>query len=104
MGVSDENNKIARKSYHEKLSNTEFVWDRNSLSQADSVSDIPLVIDKYMVRESISNMKNEKAAGPSGIMLQIIKAAREAGVDMSTNQIMQIIVEVVPTKWELSIM
>ena len=30
--------KMAWKSYHEKLSNTQFAWDKNSLSQADTVN------------------------------------------------------------------
>ena len=42
-------------------------WDRNSLSQADTVSGVPHLIDKDMVRESISNMKNGKTAGPPDV-------------------------------------
>ena len=33
MTVNNEDKKIARKSYQEKLSNTEFAMNRNSLSQ-----------------------------------------------------------------------
>ena len=33
--------KIAWKNYYEKLLNTEFIWDRNSLSQADTASSAP---------------------------------------------------------------
>ena len=92
------------KSYHEKLLNTEFVWYRNSLTQTDSISDVPHLINKYMFRELISKMKNGKAAGPLGVMSEMVKLARETRVDMSTNLIMQIIKEVIPTKWELSTM
>ena len=49
-------------------------------------------------------MKNGKAAGPLGVMSEMVKLARETRVDMSTNLIMQIIKEVIPTKWELSTM
>ena len=56
------------KSYHEKLSNTQFAWDRNSLSQADKVSGIPYLIEKDMVKESIRKMRIGKAAGPSGVV------------------------------------
>ena len=37
LPVDDEEKKRAWKSYHEKLLNTEFAWDRNSLSQADKL-------------------------------------------------------------------
>ena len=56
LAVSDEDKKMTWKSYHEKLSNTQFAWDRNSLSQADTVSGIPYLIEKEMVKESISKM------------------------------------------------
>lgn len=54
-------------SYHEKLVNKEFAWDRNNLSHADTVSSIPHLIDKDMVRKPISKMKNGNVAGPSGV-------------------------------------
>ena len=56
----DEEKKRAWKIYHEKLLNTVFAWDRNSLSQADTITSIPCSIDKGMVRESISKIKMER--------------------------------------------
>ena len=47
---------------------TEFAWDRNSLSKAFTVSGAPYVIDKAMLRKSISKRKNGKAAGPSDLL------------------------------------
>ena len=38
VAVSDEDNKIAWRSYHKNLQKKEFEWDRNSLSEADAVS------------------------------------------------------------------
>ena len=35
LTVSDEDKKIACKSYHGRFLNTESAWDRNSLSQVD---------------------------------------------------------------------
>ena len=65
--VIDEDKKIAWKSNHEKLLNTEFIGrgDRKNFSQVDIVSGVPRVIDKGMVRELISKIKNGKAAEPS---------------------------------------
>ena len=42
------NKKMTNKSYHEKLLNIEFEWNGNSLSQADTVSDVPHLIDKLL--------------------------------------------------------
>ena len=52
LGVRDE----GTKSYYDKLLNTNFVWDRNSLSQVDIV-DVTNLIDKGVVRDSLSNIK-----------------------------------------------
>ena len=62
--------------------NTKVIWDRNSFSQIDTVSKVPLLIDTDMVRESNSSMKNEKASGPSGLVSETVKAAKEAGLDI----------------------
>ena len=82
--ISDEEKKRAWKSYHEKFLKTEFPCDRNSLSQADTITDtitITCSIDKDMVRDSISKITNGKAVKLSGVMSDIIKTAGEAGVE-----------------------
>ena len=63
---------------------TEFALNRNSLSQADTIKNVRHFIDKDMIRESISKMKNGKAAGPSGLVSEMVKAAGEAGFDRIT--------------------
>ena len=67
MTASDEDKKIAWNSYHEKLLNREFTWDRNSFSQADTVSDIPCMVmvmtKTWSERQSDWLMKTGKAAG-----------------------------------------
>ena len=67
-----ENNR-ATKSYDEKLLNVEFAWYRNSFSQADTVNSVPYLINKDMIREPTSEMKNGKAAGTSGSEFEIEK-------------------------------
>ena len=52
--------------------------------------------------EWISKMKIEKAARPSGVVPKMVKAAREAGLDMTNDLVNQIIVEVIIVEWELS--
>ena len=51
-----------------------------------------------MVKESISKMKNGKAAKQSGMVSEMVKLAGEAKVDVVTNQINQISVGVIPSE------
>ena len=62
--------------------NTEFTWDKNSLSQGDTISSILWSIHKEMVRESIDKIKNVKTAGLSDVVSEMIKI--EARVEMIT--------------------
>ena len=58
--------------------NTEFAWDRNSLSQEYTLSKVPHLIDKDMVRELVK-IKNGKAAalsvGEARIEVRVISRA-----------------------------
>ena len=67
--------------YHEQILNTEFAWDRDSLSQADTITSIPCSIDKDTVRKEISKIKNGKAAELSGVLSEMVQTAGEAGVE-----------------------
>ena len=42
--------------------------------QADTISVVPRLIDKDMIREPISKMKNGKVAGLSGVLSEMVKA------------------------------
>ena len=91
MAVSNEGKNSLKKLSWKHL-NTDLAWDRNSLSQADTVINVHHLIEKDMVRESISKMKNGKAAGPLGVVSEMVKVAGEAGAAMITclvNQILQ---------------
>ena len=63
LAVSNDDEKIAWKSYHEKLLNTEFERDRKNLFLTDTVRAISCLLQKVMVRDSISKMKKRKAKG-----------------------------------------
>ena len=47
-------------------------------------------------------MKNEKVAEPSDLVQEKVKSAREAGIDMITGLVNQIIEGFIPEEWELS--
>ena len=66
---------VAQKSYHKKL--------------LDTVSGVPHLINKAIVRQSISKIRNGNVAGQSGVE----KGAGEAGANRITDLVNQIIVE-----------
>ena len=73
------------------------------MSQLDTVSDVPRLIDKDMVRESISKMKKGKASGQIIIVSEMVKVAGQAGGDMITDLVNQIIVEgFISAEWKVS--
>ena len=73
------------------------------MSQLDTVSGVPRLIGKDMVRESISKMKKGKASGQIIIVSEMVKVAGQAGGDMITDLVNQIIVEgVISAEWKVS--
>ena len=64
LAGSNEHNKIVCKSYYGK--------PLNSLPQAITASGIPHLVDKDMIRDSISYMKNGKAAGLFSVVVDDI--------------------------------
>ena len=47
-------------------------------------------------------MRNGKAAGPSGVLSEMVKATGKAGVGMITDLLNQIVIEgVIPAEWKL---
>ena len=79
--VIDEEKKRDSESYPEKPLNKEFARERNILSQADTITSIPCLIDKDMIRESIIKIKKGKAAVLSGVLPEMVITAGEAGVE-----------------------
>ena len=71
--------------------------------QADTVCSVPCLTEKEMVRESISKMKKQKAAGPLCVVSEMVKTAGEREVGMTTVLVNQIIGRVIPPEWELSV-
>ena len=69
--------------------------DRDSLSKPDTGNNIPSLIDKDKVWESINLMNNGKAAGGSGLVSEMVKPAGE-GTGTITDLVNQIIVGVIP--------
>ena len=71
------------------MNNTEFGWDKNTLSKAYLASGLPCLIHIGMVGQSMSYMKNGKPAGPSGLLSGMVKSESEEGIYI-TEEINQI--------------
>ena len=92
LASTEEEKKLSWKSHYEKLLNTEFDWDRDSLSEAHPVEGPAMQIKKEWVEEAIRKMKNGKAARMSGIVAEMVKASGDTGIELITslaNQIMK---------------
>ena len=57
------------------------------------MSGLAVRVTKKMVGKAVSKMKNGKAAGPSGVVSEVVKAGGVVGIDMITNLVNQIIME-----------
>ena len=67
LAVSNGDQKIVSKSYHEKHLNAEIALNRQSLSQADIIGNVLHLIDKDMVIDP--------SAEPSGLVSEMVNTA-----------------------------
>ena len=89
------------------LLNEEFEWNRDflkDLREEGSSSDGPVeTITEEEVRTAIKQMKKGKAAGPSGVTVEMLQAAGEPGIRWVTEICNAILKEgKVPSDWERS--
>ena len=82
MSMSEEAKQNAWAEHYERLLNVEFDWDPDHLSNEPPLECPPIPITIDMVKKAISKMKSGKAAGPSGIVVEMIKAAGDTGATM----------------------
>ena len=73
------------KLYFENLLNEEFDWNRDSLESVNLVDGPVVEISLAEVRSALLSGKVGKAAGPSGLVLEMIKASGEAGLQWLTD-------------------
>ena len=81
------------KAQYEQLLNVEFDWDDSSLSIEPSVESPAIKITKDMVAEAVLKMKEGNAYGPSGTVVEMVKAGGDATLDVITDLINLIIKE-----------
>ena len=98
--LDNEAKKVAWKQHYERLLNEEFSWDPEDLT-ADPVVGPSIHIDVEMVVKAIAKMKTGKAAGPSGIVAEMLKASVDTGArlvaDLANDMVRN---GVIPSDWE----
>ena len=103
MSMSEEAKQNAWAEHYERLLRVEFDWDPDHLSNEPPLEGPPISITIDMVKKAISKMKSGKATGPSGIVVEMIKAAGDTGATMISDLATAIIRDgKVPTDWEQS--
>ena len=63
----------------------EFEWDPEHLSDIPPLEGASIPITILMVKKVISKMKFSRAAGPSGVVVEIIRAAVDTGATVIRN-------------------
>ena len=105
MSVSEDSKQKAWLEHYQRLLNVEFDWDPDHLSYQPPVEGppIPITIDMVKKAISLSQMKAGKALGPSGIVMEMIRAAGDMGAPMIHDLAVAITRDgKVPSDWEQS--
>ena len=82
LSMSEEAKQNVWVEHFEMLLNVEFDWNPDHLSNEPLLAGLPIPITIDMVKKAISKMKSGKAAGPSDIVVEMIKAAGDTGATM----------------------
>jgi len=91
------------RSYFDNLLNEEFEWNKASLESADVVCGPSEEITTAEVRAAIKQSKSGKASGPGGVVMEMLKAAGEVGVEWVTDLCNAIVSEgKIPSDWKKS--
>ena len=101
--MSEDSKQKAWLERYQRLLNVEFDWDPDHLSYQPPVEGPPIPITIDMVKKAISQMNADEAPGPSGIVMEMIRAAGHMGDSMIRDLAAAIIRDgKVPSDWEQS--
>ena len=93
--------KVAWKQHYEHILNKEFSWNSEDQT-ADPVVVPRILITIEMVEKTIIKMKNGKAAGPLGIVPEMLKASGDTGVWLVADLTNDIRNDTIPSAWKNS--
>ena len=103
MSMSEDSKQKAWLEHYQRLLNVEFDWDPDHLSYQPPVEGPSISITIDMVKKCISQVKAGKPPGPSGIVMEMIRAAGIMGASMIRDLAVAIIRDgKVPSDWEQS--
>ena len=63
------------------------------MSTVEPIAGPAMRIEQDWVKLAINKMKSDKAAGPSGIVSEMLKASGEAGIDLVTDLVNSIFIK-----------
>ena len=78
LSLDEEAKKAAWKEHYECLLNVKFPWNPEDLSKESPVEGPREPITLEIITKAISKMASSKAAGPSGIVAEMLKPIGEA--------------------------
>ena len=91
--------------HYERLANVEFPWNEGDLTAAEPVEGPAVHISDEMVGAAVKKLKSGKAAGPSGVVGEMIKGCGEIGTQHLSRLINRIVKEsLMPGDWGHSYM
>ena len=93
LSLDEEAKKEAWREHYERLLNVEFPWNPEDLSEESPVEGPSEPITLEMITKAISKIASGKAAGPSGIVAEMLKPVGEAGAVEVRDLIEDIILE-----------
>ena len=86
--------------YYDMLSNEEFPWNRDALTEMGAVSGPCEEISFEEVRAAIKIRKSNKTAGPTEVVADMLKAAGDAGCIWATDVCKSVVKEgKIPHDW-----
>jgi exonuclease III len=103
LSLDEDAMKSAWKEHYERLLNVEFPWNPEDLSVESPVEGPSEEITSKMISNAINKMGMGKAAGPSGIVAEMLKPTGEAGIAL-VKDLVEAIVRVghMPKEWQES--
>ena len=102
--ISDEAKLHAWKKHYQRLLNVKFPWNKNSLKSSAAVEGPAIFVTEDIVIEAIKKIKQEKVGGPSGVMVEMIKAGWRETVTAISGLVNLIIYEEnIPEDWKDSL-
>ena len=105
MCVTDADKMRAWEEHYERLANVEFPWNEGDLTAAEPVEGPAVHISDEMVGAAVKKLKSGKAAGPSGVVGEMIKGCGEIGTQHLGRLINRIVKEsLMPGDWGHSYM